>query len=653
MLLARVAAELRSNDSFSICMLPVRFMERSYEVFNAADFWLETLFHLARECETVDSNFAAELRQTRSGLERRWNEELLECRALAAVLEAASRLGRKLVLMVENLQSLWETVDEDFGWKLRGALQTEPWIVLVGTAESRFEGIDDARQPFFEMFRIVDLKPLTASECQLLWRRLSNSAVSASEIRPLQILTGGCPRLLVTMVRSTRHRSMRQLMEALAELIEEHTEYFRGHLEALAKTERRVYLAVVDLWHPAGASEIAARARMDIRVVSTLLARLVKRGAVQADGNVRKRQYSAVDRLDGIYYKLCRERGESTAVRNLVRFMLALYIQPESTEFWSGLLVGTRRFCGGEDSLVQEPVAGRLRYPADTRDRLGEHERVLGSHETAIDCIGDGDDPQARIGLAWGFFGNVTAFCRLRDFETAARTCDQAIERFDGTDGAFFQGVKALIGSLAMVDGLVPGEPGIVVASEYETVAAALDDAISGSATWPVPGFAVLVPVMHWAKLRPLAASRRGEVTSRRAEAVLIACEELERALEALPFAHRAAFAWRSMWARSKALLVQEQRDEAINAFASAYTVFSPGSETMLNEMLWLVPDLISHGASEIELLEVLATDATKSDALAPLVVALRERVGAQVPAPIEIRDVAADIGKLIAKAAR
>ena len=42
MLLARVAAELRTNVEFSTFLLPVRFMEESHEMTNVADFWLET-----------------------------------------------------------------------------------------------------------------------------------------------------------------------------------------------------------------------------------------------------------------------------------------------------------------------------------------------------------------------------------------------------------------------------------------------------------------------------------------------------------------------------------------------------------------------------------------------------------------------------------
>ena len=333
MLLARVAAELRAVDALSKYLLPVRFMEESHEIFNLADFWLETLFHLARASVAHDSEMARDLRETHAALAgARWQERALAEHARAAVLAAADRLGKRLVLMVENMQGLCRNVDDDFGWQLRRELQSEPQIMLLASAASRFKGLDDATQPFFELFRIIDLEPLATDECRRLWHAVSGDAVTRREIRPLKILTGGSPRLLVIVAAFAQHRSLRQLMEELVTLIDEHTEYFRGHLEVLGKAERRVYLAVIDLWQPSRPGEIAARARMDVRVVSTMLGRLLDRGAVTMNGSGRKRLYSAAERLYTIYYKLRRERDEAAVVRNLIHFMALFYSEAELFE---------------------------------------------------------------------------------------------------------------------------------------------------------------------------------------------------------------------------------------------------------------------------------------------------------------------------------
>ena len=363
MLLARVAAELRTDTALSECLLPVQFMEESQEIFTLADFWLETLFHLARASEAHDPEFARELRATHADLAGRWREQMLEDHARAAVLDAANRLGKKLVLMVENLQALCESVDDDFGWKLRGALQSEPQIILLATATSRFERLDDAQEPFFELFRTVQLEPLNTEECRRLWQIVSGDTVSRREIRPLEILTGGSPRLLVIVAGFAQHRSLRRLMEELVTLIDEHTEYFRGHLEVLPKVERRVYVAVLDLWRLSSPSEIAARARIDARVVSTMLGRLVKRGAVRKAGHGRKQTYAAAEPLYSIYYKLRRERDEAAVVENLILFMVAFYDSSELSRMRHQLLSEAMN-----STVVQAGIARALARKPPARD---------------------------------------------------------------------------------------------------------------------------------------------------------------------------------------------------------------------------------------------------------------------------------------------
>ena len=394
MLLARAAAELRSDDKFSRSLLPVRFMEESHEIFDVADFWLETLFHLARESGASYPELARELRETHADLSGHWRERALGDRARAAVLNAAERIGRKLVLMVENLQTLCGSVDDDFGWQLRAALQSESQIMMIASATSRFEGLDDAEEPFFELFRVIDLRPLTTDECHRLWQAVSRDRVSARGIRPLEILTGGNPRLLVVVAGFSKHRSLGALMDELVRLIDEHTEYFRGHLEALPKSERRVYIAIMDLWQPSSAGEIAERARMDVRVVSTMLGRLIDRGVVAPDRSTgtKKRLYSAAEPLYSIYYKLRRERDEAAVVESLIRFMVAFYdtsvLFPVFDTLWSDVKDSPSLLNGIDRALTKRPVETDL----DSRMVWDRLQRVS---ETAWDYRG----PEAQVRL--------------------------------------------------------------------------------------------------------------------------------------------------------------------------------------------------------------------------------------------------------------
>ena len=253
--------------------------------------------------------------------------------------------GRSWCSWSRTCKALCENVDDDFGWKLRGTLQSEPQIILLATATSRFERLDDAQEPFFELFRTVQLEPLNTEECRRLWQVVSGDTVSGREIRPLEILTGGKSPPVGHHCR-VRAAPVSEAADGGAGHTDRRaTEYFRGHLEVLPKSERRVYVAVLDLWRLSSPSEIAARARMDVRVVSTMLGRLVKRGAVRKAGHGRKQTYAAAEPLYSIYYKLRRERDESAVVENLILFMVAFYDPSECRVCTTscGRRPGTRR----------------------------------------------------------------------------------------------------------------------------------------------------------------------------------------------------------------------------------------------------------------------------------------------------------------------
>ncbi len=479
MLLARVAAELRTAAEFSGCLLPVRFMEESQEIFDMADFWLETLFHLAKEIAVRNPDFAQELRDTHASLSTRWGEQSLAENAYAAVLDAADYLNKKLVLMVENLQSLSMDVSKDFGWKLRKMLQMEPKIMLLASATSRFKGLDDASQPFFELFRTICLDPLDTEECRRLWKVVSGDTVTTREMRPLEILTGGSPRLLVIIGGLAQHWSLRRLMEDLVTLIDDHTEYFRSHLEGIGKTERRVYIALIDLWRLSTPGEVSARARMDIRKVSTMLGRLVTRGAVIWEGRGNKRLYAASERLYCIYYKLRRERGEAAVVRNLIHFMAAFYSKAELTEilyrsgfeepfpktFLEGIkqartelpvidsVLSCMMHLGVEELLHgQTGSFGRVVAVTNGTRSLEQplqeifeafnakaYEKVIEAADKAFASQGVDWSRVPEASIARAFYEKAIAQEHLGDLEGAIRAYDEVIERFGSSDAADIQ----------------------------------------------------------------------------------------------------------------------------------------------------------------------------------------------------------------------
>ena len=503
MLLARVAAELRTDPQLRRALLPVRFMEESVEVFDIGDFWLEALLYLAKECAEHHPGLCSEIEATHATLARRTRGEDIAGQAKATLLDAADRLERRLVLMVENLQSLCEELDEDFGWQLRQSLQSDPEIIFLGTATSHFEALDDAGAPFFELFRILRLEPLSTAECQKLWHVITGEQRDARQMRPLEIFTGGSPRLLVIVAEFARHRTMPKLLEELVGLVDDHSEYFRGNLNSLPKTERRVFAALADLWRPATTREVAIRARLGVRTTSALLGRLVGRDAVKVDGNGRNRLYSVGEPLHCIYYKLRRWRDEAAVVHGLIRFMVAFYGPDETAKILGSLLadkthhtVFLRARKDLDPDLAEIPAAGaaatyrelvgrhrglgdpgwRIRVAGELLDigaRLadsGEAERSIEYNQELIRRFDSIPMPRVQTSVARALLNKAVATQRVSDHKAAVTAFNAVVKRFGESEEP---DIQECVGAALLNTGFHHGRLG-----EPEAAIASFDDAI-------------------------------------------------------------------------------------------------------------------------------------------------------------------------------
>ena len=371
-LLLRVAAEVRRDPELAAGFFPVVFAEESYEVSTAGEFWLECLAQLAaqapRQADEPDlQSTLEELRATRDDRE-------LADRCLGALLDHSDREGKRLALMVENLDMMFrDMADADAGWRLRKVLQTEPRIVLLASATSRFDEIDNPKHALYDLFSVRTLRPLDTNECATLWEAVAGRCPPPRTIRSLEILTGGSPRLLTIVARFGAELSFRNLMASLLDLIDDHTEYFKSHLEALPAQERRVYLALASLWKPATTREIADHARLDTSKCSAQLTRLVERGAVQtAGGSARRKQYYLTERLYNIYYLLRRSRRSDGLVEALIHFMESYYSPSELKDIGARLIREAESFTAEIQSLSKTTLNRLIELPV-----LAEHREEL------------------------------------------------------------------------------------------------------------------------------------------------------------------------------------------------------------------------------------------------------------------------------------
>ncbi|MBK5274852.1 MAG: AAA family ATPase [Desulfuromonadales bacterium] len=324
-LVHRIAAEIEQNQELRGRWYPLIFSEESYEVVSAGEFWLEALFHLSEQAD--DEKW----KRTYVELKNESDDQRLADRALAQLLDFADSQGKRVLMIVENLNMLFaDLTSVDEAWKIRHTLINEPRLMLLATATNRFEHIENTSQAMFEMFKMQELKPLEDDECNQIWEHITGQKLLGERIKPVRILTGGNPRLLTIIANFSAHRSFRKLLDDLVDLIDDHTEYFKSHLDNLPAIERKVYLALAGLWDASTAREIAQAARLDVNKTSSLLGRLINRGAVVVEDHGKKTKwYVVAERMYNIYYLMRRRGKPADRVKATVKFLVSMY-DPES-----------------------------------------------------------------------------------------------------------------------------------------------------------------------------------------------------------------------------------------------------------------------------------------------------------------------------------
>ena len=471
-LLLRVAAEVRRDAELLSTFFPVVFAEESYEIATAGEFWLECLSRLAEEAPRRQNS--PDLRRTFEDLRTIRDDQTLGDRCLGTLLDFADQEGKRLVLMVENLGTMFrDMTDPHAGWRLRKILQTEPRIILLASATSHFDEIDNPSHALYDLFRTLTLRPLDTNECAVLWETVSGQRVPHETIRSLEILTGGSPRLLAIVARFGAGQSFRDLMDELLNLIDDHTEYFRNHLESLPAQERRVYLALADLWKPALTKEIADRARIQTNKCSAQLIRLVERGVVQvAGGSARRKQYYLNERLYNIYYLLRHRRGPDPLIEALIRFMSAYYSPQDLKDIGARIANEAQKSDEKMQSLLKIAFDKMTKLPTLIEHREGlltmspwlintnedteltvvhvllekgitliknfKVEDALVIFNEIVRRFGENKEMGIREHVALSLFIKMAAQCALIQYKDALVTSDEIINRFRNYESNFF-----------------------------------------------------------------------------------------------------------------------------------------------------------------------------------------------------------------------
>jgi len=164
---------------------------------------------------------------------------------------------RTCVVLIENLDALFDSMKESELLQWRAFLQNHAVIATVGTAQRLFDGVSDQKHVFYGFFDIQHLRPLSPEDARALLKKLAaldpddlerkqlieylESPKGKARLSAIHHLTGGNPRLYLILDEFLTRDTLDTLVPAIERMVDQQlTPYYQERLRWLSSQQREI-----------------------------------------------------------------------------------------------------------------------------------------------------------------------------------------------------------------------------------------------------------------------------------------------------------------------------------------------------------------------------------------------------------------------------
>ncbi|MBO3697302.1 tetratricopeptide repeat protein [Roseivirga sp. E12] len=327
-LLYRLKYEIEDSPELSIRLLPINLGEEQYSISELSDLW---------EClsEILDDYFdfkslAKEVYSIRHGEDK----SEVEPRMYNLLAKSLDNKKQSIVLFIDNFGDLLNKFNEHEMSRLREILMTEKHIRLIAGTPVTLESIFNYSEPFFEFFKILELKGLNESETKRLLIKLGEShgekkliekiiEEKPERIEILRRLTGGVIRTMVLLFKVFMENTDGSSLRDLQMVLDSVTPLYKHRMDDLPTQQQKIVDAVAKNWDGIAVKELTKKTRLPSKTISSQLRQLEKNQVVQKKSTGSKNHlYQLKERFFNIWYLMRYGRKyDQKRVIWLVRFL--------------------------------------------------------------------------------------------------------------------------------------------------------------------------------------------------------------------------------------------------------------------------------------------------------------------------------------------
>jgi hypothetical protein len=369
-LLRRLRHAVEDDPALDRQWIPLTFPEEQYNISRLSDLYLNWIDALGDALEQRGRHAEArKLDDAVASLPDR-DEPERAARALDILVSQADKVGRRLLLLVDNLDLVFDRL-KAHQWGIRELLSAEKRLLLIGASSAPMEIAYKYKEPFYDFFQSHELRGLTEEETREVLLNLArlDEAVAIEKVieqdlgrlRTLHLLTGGNPRTIVQLYSVLAQGTEGDVRSDVDRLLDQCTPLYKARFESLPAQAQQIVDALAIHWDPITAGELAGIVQLETNAVSSQLNRLAQQGVVEKvayhPGN--KTGFQIAERFFNIWYLMRAGRRVRRRLSWLVEFLEAFHSGSFAEEMPSlrDYEVGSPEEARRRALLVKEPAA--------------------------------------------------------------------------------------------------------------------------------------------------------------------------------------------------------------------------------------------------------------------------------------------------------
>jgi len=322
-LLLRIAYEIENEPKLNKKLITVVFNEEQYSINKLFKLWEATAEYL--NTHTGFENLYDKMRDLEF-------DDDYENRCFQLLEKYLKQNKKNLILFIDNIDAMFGKFTKKEHHRLREILIDSAEFRIIGASSVSLEFHYDYGKPFYEFFRMPQLKGLSQEETKTLllslgkyYKRVRIEEIIKNQpgrIEALRRITGGVIRNIIILYGIFSDEEEGNAFQDLETILDEVSPLYKHRMDNLSVQQQEIMDFIALSWDAVSTKEIAQKTRIESKAVSAQLKFLQKNHIIEKQGTKTKNNlYRLSERFFNIWYLMRHSRKNENKVRFLVEFL--------------------------------------------------------------------------------------------------------------------------------------------------------------------------------------------------------------------------------------------------------------------------------------------------------------------------------------------